>query len=343
MNIGEYLITSEHKQSSGDALGMELEVEFRRAFPFKNPGTTWLSKEEGSLRNFGVEFYSAHPVAPEFRRKELDDLISYVKSNGAMDECPRASFHVHMNVLDLTPIQVYTYATVYWTLENLLFKYCGEKQRNGNLFCLRLTDAPGILDILSSDIQYAGAPFKDIGTDNIRYAGLNLNAVRKFGTMEFRGMRCKLDSEYLDLWCESILSMKKNSLKYKSPLEVMEKYWSLNTSSPTEYLREFLPEKMVSFISSFPDWRKYLLNNNTDLTYFVLYNDWDSWKKKSDTYIENYKKKPRSTSIRTPTPTIDIFNNVLTGTALRNAATIQEPNWNLTEQPDFEEDFDEGN
>ena len=126
--------------------------------------------------------------------------------------------------------------------------YCGEN-RAGNLFCLRMVDCESMpLDIrkgLTGEKQNQFRPVKkkypqipgrganplyNLATNNYRYAALNLASLAKFGSLEFRSMRCpvmedaRLDTQSLIRWVNLLLALKDKAVEYKTPIDIITKF-----------------------------------------------------------------------------------------------------------------------
>src|SRR5258706_1823722 len=120
-----------NKRPKGGSLGLELEVEF------KNPGildqapitSTWKAKGEGSLRFHGVEFVTQKPIrANPGKRDKIDRLVTLINDPrwGVIKDSPRTSFHVHVNVLDHTAIELANQIMAWLLFRNFLVKYFGD-------------------------------------------------------------------------------------------------------------------------------------------------------------------------------------------------------------------------
>lgn len=279
-----------HKNKRGD-IGIELECEGKRSLPDVNT-SPWTTKAEGSLRHIGKEYITTNPI------KVNEDLLPTIKHltdqinepiHQAIPDSPRTSVHVHTNVLGLTPTQVWTVATCYWLLENPLMEFCGPT-RIGNRFCLRLKDAEGVLKFALKDIKSGGVPFAAMANDHVRYSGLNLAAVSKFGSVEFRGMRGTLDPNIIALWSTNCHSMINNVIKhFKSPAEAMDYYFK---SGPDAFIRVVLEGALADHMKySIRGWREDMEESSGMLCELAYLHSWDKWADK----IKNagLKAKPK--------------------------------------------------
>lgn len=264
-----------------DPIGIELEVEFTQPAP-EIKISNWISKKEGSLRYYGMEYINPRPIAFERKRRTVESLVRRLVKVPYIPDSPRTSIHVHRNVMDYSATQIWTGVCAYWLIENLLFKYCGSEREN-NLFCLRLKDAQGILNIAMNDLtENKHGPFYNFRGDHLRYGGINLNAVCKFGSLEFRGMRGVVDSEVIDTWSTQVAILVSNAIeKYGNPENLLDQYFKMDK---LEFLRSLLAEDFVNtLIDQNKDWRS-LISENVGLIMQVCYvHDWDKYQNKINT------------------------------------------------------------
>lgn len=104
----------------------------------------------------------------------------------------------------MTNKEVINFVSLYLILEDLLVKFCGE-DREGNLFCLRARDAEGLIDALVLAVQKDS--LTGLQNDNYRYASVNLSAIKKYGSVEFRAMRTPKDFDIINTWISLLLSV----------------------------------------------------------------------------------------------------------------------------------------
>lgn len=283
---------------SGD-IGLELECEAKRQLPFEHAKTTsWAAKSEGSLRGYGIEYVSRRPwVMGERVKSKISNLCDVINqpAYGIEKDSPRTSLHVHLSVLDLTPVHVWTQVTLYWLLENLLTKYCGELLREGNLFCLRLKDAEGILPIAQQEINSNKPWGTNLFNNELRYAGQNLSAVRKFGSLEYRAMRGTTDKDVIWNWTRELHSLQRAAVNtFQTPegvLDHLSKYGALSILRIC-FSEQFVEELLGAAGSSLK--AASLVDENTGrLLHLVYSNDWKEYQTKCDTYYEKVlKDKP---------------------------------------------------
>ena len=224
------------KDVPGD-VGIEVEVEGTSAFPEVH-NTRWTSHRDNSLRGFSMEYTNTKPVKLDKVNEVLTELhglvhTSFVKSR-------RASVHVHLNILRFTPLELWTAITGYWFVEQLLFEKFLEPSRRSNVFCLRLSDAEGVVDraVQACERAKGGHGFNSLSTDAIRYSSLNLNAITKFGSVEARGMHSTISPAEIGDWVRLLHALLHNTKRYKTPGALMDEYFR---HGPKKVVKDLLP------------------------------------------------------------------------------------------------------
>jgi hypothetical protein len=139
------------------------------------------------------------------------------------------------------------------------------------------------LNDLKSDI-----PFMKFGRDQIRYAGQNLEATRKFGSIEYRGMAFTLDPDKLTTWANAIHSLNVNSKHLGAPDKLMDAYFS---KPGKEFLVGIFGQEFAERLTCSSDWQEKLEQNEGILCELAYFHDWDKWASR----IERNQKeaKPR--------------------------------------------------
>jgi len=206
-------------------LGIEIEVEHIR-----NHIETflWTIKEDGSLRNHGVEYVSP-PLKPNLIGPALNALYDLIPVTHQFSQ--RTSIHVHMNVQDFTEEQLYRLFIIYLTFEPLIYQWVG-KDRDENIFC-RPWYQVYELNAMIKSLQILSNVIKNIGYiqhTNKRYSGLNFESLQKFGTIEFRQLGGTDNIITIIKWINIILSLKVAALKYQTDT-LIARINNLNTKS----------------------------------------------------------------------------------------------------------------
>lgn len=221
------------QRQEGKDIGIEIELEGDNLkYPIRQ---YWKGIGDGSLRGASIEYVLKTPVPRnltlqrlKYLKKELEDHGSKLKSS---DRC---GVHIHVNCQELTVNQVINFAIVYLILEDLLVDMCGE-QRVGNLFCLRASDADKIITTLrvckqENDLHY-------IQNSRYRYASINLAAISKFGSVEFRAFQTPKNLLKIQKWIEILLKIKDFSLGFNEAYDIIE---GVSFGGPSEFVQNVL-------------------------------------------------------------------------------------------------------
>jgi hypothetical protein len=205
----------------GHLFGLELELEGKGlTTQLAIPG--WAGHEDGSLRGeSSVEWVSSKPVSYDTTLKKIDQLFKGLEKSGAkIKNSYRTSTHVHLNYSDKYVYQVITTFVVYTILEDIIAHWCGT-ERSGNLFCLGARDAENTVNVMNDSV-FRHNNFAHFNNE-LRYAGLNLCSLNKFGTIEFRTMRGVDNPKEAKEWVEIVNEFYSFCINNtKSPAEILE-------------------------------------------------------------------------------------------------------------------------
>lgn len=223
------------KPVNGD-VGLEIECEGKG---FKEVFTQyWRSEDDGSLRgvypNTRIEYVLHNPIPVV----EVKDAVLELKKNipnAVPDFSFRTSVHAHVNVLNMTGPQVLAFIYTYLLLEEPLMNFCG-KERKGNRFCLRYQDADGMTVVLERLFSKGVESILGFEEENIRYAAINLAALRKYGSIEFRGMRGTLDEQLINIWAMALVSIRNYACHQIDCLDVHDTFNKLGAEGFTNHV-----------------------------------------------------------------------------------------------------------
>lgn len=233
-----------HRVKKGE-VGIEVEVEGNK-FPKTDSygsGTgaeyipkQWKYTKDGSLRGKdNAEYILKQPILFTKVDQAIDDLWDMFDKYGSkLDDSNRTSVHVHLNVQTWHLDRVTSFLGLYFAVEELLTQWCGE-HRVGNLFCLRARDATAIVSKIKGFIQSDGqGPYLSEG---LHYAGLNCQAMQKFGSIEIRSLRGCTDKETLKTWVGILQRLYEISETYNDPRDVVEGF---SGNGPLAFLEKIL-------------------------------------------------------------------------------------------------------
>jgi hypothetical protein len=274
------------KKRAGD-LGIEVEVESIGGLPGVLPDT-WDVKEDTSLRNVGVEYFTRNPILCNSKKFEkIKGLTDLLDKYPVIKDCPRTSIHIHMNILRHTPLQVWTAVATYWLLDNILVKYCGTEEREGNVFCLRAKDAENIVKSVIDDIREP-YPFRTLYGDHLRYSSQNINAIRQFGSLEYRAMRGTLDPEIIDIWSTQLYNIVHQSKRFTDPANMMDTYLALGAD---RWMGLIMDEPFIKTLYQYGNASALIKENIGLLIEMCYYCDWKRWE---ECINKLHSKKPHT-------------------------------------------------
>lgn len=267
-------------------VGIEVEVEAKKELPVIK-AKKWNSKHDASLRGFCMEYMTDGPIPLSTVPDMLAHLSERINPSKPIETSPRTSVHVHKNCLKYSPLQIWTALCGYWILEELLFEYCGSYRKH-NTFCLRLRDSFGIVQFATQDIKTL-TPFQTFRNgDRVRYAGANLNALSKFGSLEFRGMRGTTDPSVLIPWIRSLSNMVDTfALEYDSPEDLLDKF--IHMDKKTFLDRSVEPALQKFICDTVPNWKDLLDEGAERILPIAYITDWKKWATKQDVGLTRRK------------------------------------------------------
>lgn len=238
--------------TNGD-VGLEIEVEGARLPRMET--MFWSTHHDGSLRGESAEYVFAAPQPFKNVEPALDELHDrFKKNNSVLDFNYRTSVHVHLNVQRYTIQEIFILAALHFILDDIMVAYAG-KDRQGNLFCLRASDAERLPMALIAGAKTHKGPnphyFRDIG-EHVRYSSLNFYAMQKFGSVEWRGLRGTADKVTILEWMSLIEAIDKAVRVFNSPLEVFDAYMEHGNLG---FLKKIMPEWYVQWVKdNIPDY-----------------------------------------------------------------------------------------
>lgn len=253
----------------GGEVGVEIEVEGLR---LPTPEHYWRKDKDGSLLEGKSAEYVLHiPLHREEALVAIDYLFKLFDiSNSDLFDSIRTGVHVHLNVQKMEWVEVMTFLTLYFVLEELLIKYCGDS-REGNLFCLRARDAKALIPYLTAvmntkDLRY-------LREDNIRYASVNLKALGDYGSLEFRAMRSPNNAKDIKDWINILLQVKDASSSFKSPVDVIS---MVSKKGYAKFAHDCLGEciKFFKDVKGVDELIRNGIDNAQDLAYLI---DWETY------------------------------------------------------------------
>lgn len=220
MKIGQIVdkipVVKVHKKSdllvdSETLLGVEVEVENCVKLYGANEkfASYWTHKEDPSLRNNGREFVFAEPLFGHDAINAIEFLCLRAKEHNWKISTLTGE-HVHVDVRNMELEEFRNFMTVYALMEPLIYNWVGDN-RHENMFCAPWYISEMDLTVVSSIVKKQIPQGSILGyLKNLKkYTGLNLQALYKFGTVEFRMLKTTFDPKRTIDWLNIILSLKK--------------------------------------------------------------------------------------------------------------------------------------
>lgn len=262
-----------HKKYEGD-LGIEIEIEGDN-LPRIVKG--WRCEDDGSLRGESCEYVTSTPLKIDTIDLTIDELKkSFYKKGGTINESVRAGVHVHVNIQEMDILQVGCFATMFYMLEDILIRFCGQ-YREGNLFCLRTSDADyGLYYVIDS---FNKKNHNRLNNDKIRYSAINWKPFTTYGSIEFRSMRTPSNLDLVSLWAKILLKVLEKSMFYNHPRDIIA---AMSMNTPQEFLKETLDEYYYSL--SFEGESEYLMKGMENAQDFAFLINWED-------QVEYFEKK----------------------------------------------------
>ncbi len=222
-------------------VGLEIEVEGSNLPQVIK--SYWRKDKDGSLRgDENAEYILKQPCS----RKSVKKFMSYLntcfkKHKAHIELSERTSVHVHLNVRDWPLFKCYNLILLYFLIEDLLGKLVGET-RIGNLFCLGCRDAEYILDVLEEFARYRKF---NPNPNQLRYSAVNICALTKFNSLEFRSLKGTTDPDIIQGWVTLLLALKDAAAKLPYPTDIVTEF---SKRGPQGFIEYILPKHYQLFV-----------------------------------------------------------------------------------------------
>lgn len=232
-------VAGESAYPSDKEIGVELELEgFGAGYMAGIPSDYWKAHADPSLRGDCIELCLRHPLTlREFEDKAIPEFDKIKeKSDFKPALSARCSVHVHLDFSHKTVYALYKFITLYALLEECFFDVVG-KNRRGNPFCLRLSDAPGFVQ--DGITAFSDKRLAYFHAENNRYMALNLASLYKFGSVEIRLHSGEHESDKIVQWVRVLHELM--CFAVKSPMSPSEILQGISMHGFRGFLRAELP------------------------------------------------------------------------------------------------------
>lgn len=198
----------------------------------------WKYKEDGSLRNGGIEFILKKPRAGAYLEKAV---ITYNKMVEKLEYKPnhnwRTSLHVHVNMTDRTLLQAIAEITTYLIFEPIIVNYCGPVRKD-NIFCVPFYNNDTLISMLKNFYSTGINNFKE----DTKYSALNLGCLSTFGSMEYRSHKGTNNPEDIYKWLNIIFEIRSASERLLESGDLLDLPSMISSKGFLEFGRECFPE-----------------------------------------------------------------------------------------------------
>ena len=344
-----------------DSIGLEIEVE-GNSFP-KSTGEysnnahlipkQWKYTHDGSLRGQdNAEYVLKDPLPYHKVDKAVDDLWGMFAAHGSvLADSNRTSVHVHLNAQHFRLNRLCSFAALYFCVEEVLTAWCGD-HRVGNLFCLRAKDAPAIVSKLRQ-LLVKGNSRVIAGDDGLHYAGFNTQALAKFGSIEIRTLRGAREPEVIKTWVGVLKHIYDLSEKYADePRDICEGF---SGAPHMDFVRRILgpyADEIVTNCGMTNDQVRRSVHEGVRIAQNLCYcRDWSQFDKTEANpdpfgrswseieYIEDQEQALTNVATSTVFSTPYSIGSLMA--TLSVPVTSSDEDFNLDEEPDYEEDYEE--
>lgn len=188
-----------------------LEFEFERVtsqLPPEQWSLYWSPKRDNSLHDAGMEFVFRRPYFGSDVIAAVDGLLAHARA-ARYAVSIRTGFHVHVDVRDMEMREFVNMCALYALFERAIYRYIGDN-RDENVFCLPWYKTHGtvlkINSVVNSQAEHLKSRAQSLRDE--KYAGLNLDPLARFGSVEFRHALTTVDSQRALDWINICLRFK---------------------------------------------------------------------------------------------------------------------------------------
>ena|SRR3990167_1944652 len=265
-------------------IGIEVEVEGEN-LPVRLP-SYWSVHRDPSLRgDENLEYVLTRPVKRSSVGAVLNYLNKHLNKNPdtRINQSKRCSTHIHINMQGHSILEAYVFICLYFLVEDILIQYAG-KDRLGNMFSLTIKDAEYPIDFLYEAAKADNYNDLKKYEDYLRYGSINIAALAKYNSLEFRALRGTVDPVIITTWINILTHIKDRSLQYETPKDILI---DMSIKGVKQFLQETLHESALDFA----------LKNYTHLQLEALV--WEALPLVQEiAYVINWVKQPLKKDVR---------------------------------------------
>lgn len=198
-------------------VGVEIEVEkFVKPVSQNEPWFAfWEAKRDGSLHDAGMEFVFRQPLFGIDAYKAIVGFCEHAERARYVSSI-RTGIHVHLDARDLEIAQLQRLCVLYALYEKAIYNYVGNN-REENVFCLPWYMSTGATKAVKAVIGARGAAIKAAARQiaDEKYAGLNLDPLARFGSIEFRHLLTTFNVNRIIEWVNIVMRLKEAACRLK--------------------------------------------------------------------------------------------------------------------------------
>jgi hypothetical protein len=189
--------------------GIEIECENVKILelPPEDWAAQWKTDKDNSLRGSALEFILKEPLFGDDLVQALAGFCNWAKEK-KFESNYRTGLHIHIDVRNLELNQLVAMVVYYALFEKVLFRYIGNN-REGSIFCMPFYKAEGAVPRIVQAFKAKGKDMKSVAGMIDRYGALNLNALSKYGSVEWRHFQTSFEIETIIDWINIAQSFKK--------------------------------------------------------------------------------------------------------------------------------------
>lgn len=207
-------------------VGIEIETEGWQGDGIATLPKIWAYHVDNSLRNNGMEFTTKGTgIIGKDIAVTVREFCKWAKARHLSEGYPRAGIHIHLDCTDMDweANQLHNMVACYMLVEHALYGFAGEWRRTCG-FCDPLTESQLPMNQLREALFAKGSSGKTL-TSKLnklgRYYGLNLKALTKYGTVEYRQLETTFDENRIINWIQIIFQLKAFAMQWPTGRRIL--------------------------------------------------------------------------------------------------------------------------
>tara|TARA_R110000765_G_scaffold223037_3_gene327151 strand:- start:14016 stop:15116 length:1101 start_codon:yes stop_codon:yes gene_type:complete len=234
-----------NKLVSSRRVGLEAEMEdawFSNEEVNNNLGW-WHDVGDGSLRGHrSKELILNMPIGGATLFNAISELSEFVPRQRKPVLSERCSFHVHLDVRDMTFPMLSNLIFLNSIVEPILFKYAGN-ERDNNIFCLPAEDCSLYNTALARATKEGRIePFRRAVSKMLKYSAINYLSMRERGSVEYRMLPGEYRKSKVLAWVNILLSITKY-VELHPDMDIEDFPGSISEQGPLKFLKELWAPK----------------------------------------------------------------------------------------------------